>query len=47
MEQSDMGNTMKEPMPGTSRSMLELDSQHLIGDDGFGGGSFGREFNKK
>lgn len=37
-------HTLKEPMPGTSRTMSEMDAQHLINDDGFGGSGFGREF---
>lgn len=34
---------MKEPIAGTSRSMLDLESQGILGDDGFGGGGFGRK----
>lgn len=30
-----------EPVPGTSRSMLDMDSANMIADDGFGGNGFG------
>lgn len=36
----DLEHTLKEPMPGTSRSMMDIDSHHLV-DDGFGGNGFG------
>lgn len=36
--------TLKEPMPGTSRSMMELDAQHMISDDTFTGDPFEREY---
>lgn len=36
--------SLKEPMPGTSRGMMDLDAQHMINDDGFGTtSSFGRK----
>lgn len=34
--------TLKDPVPGTSRSMIDLESQNMITDDGFGGSGFGR-----
>lgn len=37
--------SLKEPMPGTSRSMQDIDAQQMITDDGFGGSSFGRKSN--
>lgn len=36
-------HTMKEPIPGTSRTMSDMDAQ-MIADDGFGGSGFGRKF---
>lgn len=36
--------TLKEPMPGTSRSMMELDARHMISDDTFTGDPFEREY---
>lgn len=36
-------HTMKEPVPGTSRTMSDIDSQNMINDDGFGGSGFGRK----
>lgn len=39
----DMDHTLKEPMPGTSRSMMDIDTHQLV-DDGFGGNGFGREY---
>lgn len=38
----DLDHTLKEPMPGTSRSLMDIDSHQL--DDGFGGNGFGRKF---
>lgn len=32
-----------EPMAGTSRAMMDLDTQNTILDDGFGGSGFGRK----
>lgn len=39
----DLDHTLKEPMPGTSRSLMDIDSHQLV-DDGFGGTGFGRKF---
>lgn len=36
------GRMSSEPMPGTSRSMIDMDS-NMITDDGFGGNGFGDE----
>lgn len=38
----DIDHTLEEPMPGTSRSMMDIDSHQLM-DDGFGGNGFGRK----
>lgn len=32
-----------DPVPGTSRSMIDMDSANMITDDGFGGNGFGDE----
>lgn len=38
-----LDRSLKEPMPGTSRSMMEFDAQHMMPDDSFGGDPFERE----
>lgn len=42
MDHDDLGHTLKDPRPSTS-SMMDIDSQQLVGD-GFGGSGFGRKF---
>lgn len=36
-------HSLKDPMPGTSRSMMEMDAQHMIADDTFTGDPFERK----
>lgn len=44
LEQNDLEHrSVKDPVPSTSRSMLDLESQNLVGDDGFGSSGFGRK----
>lgn len=44
LEQNDFDQrSMKDPVPSTSRSMLDLESHNLVGDDGFGSSGFGRK----
>lgn len=46
IEQNDLDHrSMKDPVPSTSRSMLDIESQNLVGDDGFGSSGFGRKSN--
>lgn len=37
------GRLSSDPVPGTSRSMIDMDSANMITDDGFGGNGFGDE----